>query len=278
MNKLSPKKLIILIVILLTIFVGLYFLIHNNNKFETKSAVTNTQEEAYIGPKNEELKQIKDIPILVYHSIALPPTTRKESLLQKRFRVSPENFRYQMEYLKKNNYSPITFDHLAEYILHNKEIPEKPVVITFDDGLLSQYENAIPVLKEYNFVATFFIYTGVVSHRNFINWEQLAQVINNGNEIGSHTIIHYNLTKIDSSTLDNELTGSKKKLEDKLGISVKTFAYPDYAENETVRTAVDKAGYIAARAGWRTVKNSIDEIMHLNAQEAGNTKNPFVKP
>jgi peptidoglycan/xylan/chitin deacetylase (PgdA/CDA1 family) len=201
-----------------------------------------------------------------------------ESLIQKKYRIDPENFKAQMQYLIDNKYTPITFLHLVEYLLYDKEIPEKPVVITFDDGLLNQYENAFPILKEFGFSATFFVYPGVTTHRGFMDWNQLKEIVDAGNEIGSHTIIHYNLTTVDNETLNHELTGSKKMLEDKLGITVSTLAYPNYAENETVRNAVQNAGYVGARAGWRSVKNSADEILHLKAQEVGNTKNPFVMP
>jgi peptidoglycan/xylan/chitin deacetylase (PgdA/CDA1 family) len=215
---------------------------------------------------------------LVYHSIAPAPTDRTESALQKRFRVSPENFKAQMQYLRDNNYTPITFQHVSEYLLFSKAIPEKPVVLTFDDGLLNQYEYAIPVLRDAGFVATFFIYPGVTSHRGFMNWEQLAEIVDDGHEIGSHSVIHYNLTTVDDVTLQSELAESKKTLEEKLGIIVNTLAYPHYAENDIVRIAALDAGYISARAGWRAVTNSADEILHLKAQEVGNGVNPFVGP
>jgi peptidoglycan/xylan/chitin deacetylase (PgdA/CDA1 family) len=221
---------------------------------------------------------VQNIPILVYHSIAPAPTDRTESTMQKRFRVSPENFKAQMQYLQDNNYTPITFRHVSEYLLTGKAIPEKPVVLTFDDGLLNQYEYAIPVLRDAGFSATFFIYPGVTAHRGFMHWEQLAEIVDDGHEIGSHSVIHYNLTTVDDATLQNELVASKKTLEEKLGITVNTIAYPHYAENEIVRAAVSDAGYISARAGWRAVTNSADEILHLKAQEVGNGVNPFVGP
>jgi len=150
--------------------------------------------------------------------------------------------------------------------------------LTFDDGLENQFQYAFPILQKFGFVGTFFIYPGVTEHKGFMNWEQLAVLVADGQEIGDHSMIHYNLTSLDIKDLNHEIVESKKILEEKLDITVMTLAYPHYAENEIVREAVLEAGYIAARAGWRTVKNSADEIFHLTAREATNKKSPFMMP
>jgi len=284
-NSTTQKRFILIGIIVLITFSGIFFKNYNPPENKNEVSVQIPKDDVSLIPLipsiptvEESTEPTKDVTILVYHSIAPAPIDRTESLMQKRFRIDPENFRSQMQYLKDNDYTPITFLHLTEYLLYNKKIPEKPIVITFDDGLLNQYENAFPVLKEFDFLATFFIYPGITAHRNFMNWEQLKEIVASGNEIGSHTIIHYDLTKIDDEILQNELTKSKRVLEEKLGINVYTIAYPNYAENENVQNAVRDAGYIGARAGWRLIKNSKEEIFHLKAQEASNTKNLFIIP
>ena len=83
------------------------------------------------------------------------------------------------------------------------------------------------------------------------------------------------MTKIDPKKLPDELSTSKKTLEDKLGIKVTTLAYPNYAQNAVVQEATKVAGYLGARAGWAKFNNSIDYIYHLKSQEVVNNPNPF---
>lgn len=268
-----------------TVIAAILFLSQNNNtqiSYSKNVEVTPVNLEKIASESQENIitlaqqppEIVKNIPVIVYHSIA-PTPTHSESAMQKRFRIDPENFTSQMQYLQDNKYTPITFDHYSQYLLHDKEIPDKPIVLTFDDGLDNQFQYAFPILQKFNFTGTFFIYPGVTNHNKFMSWEELQTLVDNNYEIGSHTVIHYNLTSVDDEVLQNELVESKKILEDKLGITVTTLAYPHYAENETVRAAVLDAGYIAARAGWRAVTNSADEIFHLKAQEAENKKGIF---
>lgn len=262
-------KLIIVVGIIAAVVVGVYAFAKSSARSVVPQSVTD-QVAVPVPPV-----AVKNIPILVYHSIAPVPPYR-ESALQKRFRISPENFDAQMKYLTENGYTPIRFDMLADYLLHDSPIPEKPVVLTFDDGLLNQYEHAFPILEKYDFVGTFFVYPGVTGHRGFMTWEQVVAVDKAGNEIASHTVIHENLpTLTDPEKLRHEIWDSKTMLEKKLGHTVTTFAYPHYAENESVRKLIEEAGYIAARAGWRDVQNSAGEIFHLKSQEARDSTNPF---
>jgi peptidoglycan/xylan/chitin deacetylase (PgdA/CDA1 family) len=94
-------------------------------------------------------------------------------------------------------------------------------------------------------------------------------------DIESHTKTHAILTKANPQKLMNELSGSKKILENKLGIKVTVLAYPSYMQNEIVRKAVKSAGYLGARAGWGNFINSVDYIFQLKSQEAVNNPNPF---
>ena len=78
-----------------------------------------------------------------------------------------------------------------------------------------------------------------------------------------------------SGHLSKYFSDKVKILEDKLGIVVKTIAYPNYMQNETVRSAVKNAGYIGARAGWGNFSNSISHVFELKSQEVVSNTNPF---
>ena len=220
----------------------------------------------------------KSVPILVYHSIAPAPLAGHESGTQKHYRIDPAVFESELKYLKDNGYTTISFFKYSEHFASGMAIPDKSVVLTFDDGWQTQYDNALPILKKYGDTATFFIYTKVINpkHRTFMSWPEVLELDKAGMEVASHSISHPMLTKIiDIEKLRTEIAGSKKILEDKLGKKVNTFAYPFYMYNSKVSLEIKKAGYISARAGWKKMKNSKDEIYTLGAMEAINDLKNF---
>ena len=219
-----------------------------------------------------------EVPILVYHSIG-PMHGKKESVMQAHYRVTTENFEKQMKYLLDNGYHPISFaTYVKSFNNYVIKLPEKAVVLTFDDGWKSQYQYAVPILEKYKFTATFFIVTSYVDghYGEYVSWSDLKDLVKNNFDIESHTKSHMMLTKLDPKKLDIELTESKKTLEKKLGIKVIGIAYPNYLQNQAVRDATKLAGYYGARAGWGKFKNSIDHIYEVISQEVVSNPNPFV--
>lgn len=89
----------------------------------------------------------KDVPVLMYHNIAEEPNDMT---------VTPETFRMHMETLAENGYTAVTLDDMVNYVYYGGELPEKPVLITFDDGYYSNYEYAYPVLSELGMKAVIF--------------------------------------------------------------------------------------------------------------------------
>ncbi len=215
------------------------------------------------------------VPILVYHSFG-PVPLKKENAMQLHYRVTAPVFEAQMKYLTDNKYNPISFSEYVNSLKNKVKLKDKSVVLTFDDGWESQYKYAVPILEKYKFPATFFIITNYTT-RPYMSWDELKDLVKNGFDIGSHTENHPPLTKRKEDQLKNEILGSKKALEDKLGITVTTLAYPYYLENKNVRDVVQKSGYLGARAGWAKYKNSLDVIYELKSQEVVNNPNPFLE-
>ena len=216
------------------------------------------------------------VPVLVYHSFG-PAVSNKESKTATHYRVTEKMFEEQMKYLQANGYHPISFMSYIGGLKNNIKLPDKAVVLTFDDGWKTQYQYAVPILEKYKFTATFFIITDYVNnnYKAYMSWDNLKDLVKNGFDIESHTKTHPVLTRLDSKKLSDELVGSKKILEDKLGIKVVALAYPNYMENSTVRDAVSEAGYLGARAGWKSFKNAFNHIYELKSQEVVNNGNPF---
>lgn len=199
----------------------------------------------------------RSLPVLMYHSIAYEEGNE--------LRIPKENFREQMKYLKDNNYTTLTLDELYSFFISNKPIPEKSVVITFDDGYKDNYENAYPILKEFGFNATIFVITGAIDNeKDYLTLNQLKELEQNGIAIESHTVAHEQLDKIPYEKQLDTLTKSKKYLEQTLGKEIKYIGYPFGRWNSNTIMAAKEAGYTMAfttDSGW---SNKIQDIYALN--------------
>ena len=133
-------------------------------------------------------------------------------------------------------------------------VTDKRVVITFDDGYESVYKFTFPILQKYGFVASVFVITGYVGKFNdwdvtwgkrfrHLSWEQIQELAKYGFTFGSHTVNHPDLTKLDSKSLEYELSYSKRTLEDKIGKRVVFLSYPFGKYNTKVQEMAKKTGY-----------------------------------
>jgi peptidoglycan/xylan/chitin deacetylase (PgdA/CDA1 family) len=184
------------------------------------------------------------IPILTYHRFA----GNCNSPLCMPIRT----FELQMKYLKENGYDVITPKELIAFLEYRQGLPKKSVLITMDDGYRSAYNIAYPILKKYGFTATLFIYTNFVGVSSMaITWDQLKEMKADGFTIGSHTMFHSDLTKPkDGETelefmarIKEELYGSKKIIDQKLGQDTCVLAYPfGYYDQRSIKVAME-AGY-----------------------------------
>jgi peptidoglycan/xylan/chitin deacetylase (PgdA/CDA1 family) len=165
--------------------------------------------------------------------------------------IAPAEFRSEMQALKDNGITVIPMKDLLAWRRSEKSIPLKSCVITIDDGYISGYSVAWPILKEYGYPFTMFIYTNYVgAGGKSISWNQLEEMRDAGVDIESHTLSHRDLRHAprgqDYATwLHNEVYQSKAILEDKLGIKISVFAFPYGTHNEVVRKTAMEAGYEA---------------------------------
>lgn len=175
------------------------------------------------------------VTVLLYHKFdeADSPSTSTPGAM----------FEEQMDYLKEEGYRVLSMNELWECITGKMPVPEKAVVITIDDGYLSEYTRAVPVLKKHGFPFCIFIFTRAVGSRHFMTWEQLKEVLSLGGDVGSHTHTHPRLTDLAPEEIEEECRVSKRILEERLGIEAKWFAYPFGEYDNAVRSAGMKAGY-----------------------------------
>ena len=179
------------------------------------------------------------IPVLNYHQI----NDVDENLLT----VSTSEFETQMAWLEENGYQTISVSELLDFLDGKGSLPERPVLITFDDGYIDNYQCAFPILKKHNMKACIFLISEYVSlYPNYLTWEQLSEMQSSGIEFGSHTVDHNVLTELSPNSVNHELADSKDLLEKRLKRRIEVLAYPCGFTNEYIKSRVNASGYRAA--------------------------------
>jgi peptidoglycan/xylan/chitin deacetylase (PgdA/CDA1 family) len=186
------------------------------------------------------------VPILVYHQFSNDYSGK--------LTVKTEKFYEQMLYLKENGYQVIELDQLLEFMEFKKPLPDKSIVITIDDGWLSTYEIAYPILKKFGFPATLFIYTDLIEGDRAMSWKQLKEMVENGFDVQSHTHSYQSLTMIKENEsfktyfdfLVQDIEDSKMAIHHHLNLDCRYLAYPYGETNPLVISLVKKLGYRAA--------------------------------
>ncbi|MEB3340279.1 polysaccharide deacetylase family protein [Okeania sp.] len=203
-------------------------------------------------PTLHKRARLAKVPVMMYHDIL---ARKKVS-----FDLTKEQFEYHLKSIKENGLTPINFDQLIRHLRTGEPLPEKPIVLTFDDGYIGHYEIVYPLLKKYNYPALFSIYTdkvdGKKAGRSTVTWEQLQEMVTNPLvTIASHSVTHpRDLTKLSDRQVEKEMFKSKQILEEKLGIKINYFTYPEGHYDKRVSAWAKAAGY----TGAITMKNDIN--------------------
>ena len=159
--------------------------------------------------------------VLMYHSIDTAIEGERGNHL---YCISLDRFREQMQYLKR-----VTI----------------PYIITFDDGDITNYTRAYPILKELGLKAHFFILAGKINTPGYLSWEEIKELHSNGMTIGSHGITHKIMLGLNQKELDYEITESKNILEKRLGFKIDYFSIPRGFYNKNIIDLIKGAGYKA---------------------------------
>lgn len=178
------------------------------------------------------------VPVLNYHQV--------EQKNGNPLTLWPDQFEAQMAYLADEGYTTITIDEMMDALENGAPLPEKPVIITFDDGYADNYEYAYPILKKYGFKATIFlIYDFTNAYPNYLTWEQIDEMKQSGLiRFESHTMTHANLAELDSADeLRHEIADSHDLLSEKIGYDMHYIAYPGGRVNPEIEEITRAAGY-----------------------------------
>ena len=211
-------------------------------------------------PVTPAINRSAGVMVLCYHRLEEKPRPHDP------LAMTPEEFEKEMQQIKDAGFSVIPMQDFLAWRRGDKDIPAKSCVITIDDGYVSGYDTAWPILKKFNYPFTMFVYINYIgSGGKSVSWDQLAEMRDAGVDIQSHTYYHSNLrspgTGVDKTThekveadikslgmdgyLRKEIVDSKQILEKQLGIKVNCIAYPYGNYSQKVRDLVKEAGYEA---------------------------------
>ncbi|WP_342776154.1 polysaccharide deacetylase family protein [Leptospira gomenensis] len=165
------------------------------------------------------------VPVLCYHHLAA------EGGPMGGYNLHPDLLEEQFKFLKAAGYKTVRLDQFYAYINGKKpsDFPEKPILLTFDDGSKTHLEVLVPLLKKYGFTASIFIYPTIISSgkKYYMTWEQLKSALDSGVlDLGSHTLYHPKLPTMSRTLIRKQLLESKQILEQKTGRKVVDLAYP----------------------------------------------------
>lgn len=198
--------------------------------------------------------------ITIYHHVATdtPPSTS----------ISPADFRAHLEYLRTDGFSVIALDTMLDAITKGDELPDKAVAITFDDGYISIYDTAFPMLQEYGYPFTLFLSTGPINNaqHGYISWAQIREMSDAGVIIANHMVEHpYMLTRNANESdqewierLRLELLQAERDILEHTGQSHKYLAYPFGEFDKAIKDMLAEEGFIGLAQNSGAVNQSTD--------------------
>lgn len=181
------------------------------------------------------MKNTNSFPILNYHRIVSDSFSQDQTPHSTRpYQLQLSNFQRQLTYLHQNGF--------CSSFPSDPQHPKK-IILTFDDGFSSDYTIALPELNRRGFKAIFFIITSLIGKENYLTLDNLKSLLDSGMTIGSHSVSHPFFTDLNEHRIREELSNSKKTLEDKLGIPITQFSIPYGFFNNLILEAALEIGY-----------------------------------
>ncbi len=167
-----------------------------------------------------------EVPILMYHYISASPSAQDR--IRYGLSVTPERFAGTTALLSDNGYTTISLRDLYEYLAVGKALPDKPIILTFDDGYLDNYTNAFPILQQYDMVGTFFVLTGPADdgEATYLTWDMITEMSNAGMDIQLHSREHLDMRNRSFDWLVFQIIGGRQSIEGHTGKPVIFMAYP----------------------------------------------------
>lgn len=194
----------------------------------TAATPTTLPVERTATPQRKSLPASVRVPILMYHYVSSPAANADR--LRRELSVEPARFEQQMRWLADNGYRTITLDELHAHLADGAPLPDKPIVLTFDDGHIDHYSFVFPLLRSLGMTGTFFIVadfaTFAYTNPEYLDWKQAKEMADGGMRIESHARTHLDLRRRSFQFLVWEILGSREQIEAYTGHRPRFFCYP----------------------------------------------------
>ena len=200
----------------------------------------------------------KGVPVLAYHMI---------NDGQETYSVSAEKFEEQLKYLKEQGYTTISLLEFAKAKKGKFTLPEKPLIITFDDGYVDNYTTALPLLEKYGMKATVFMVVNDIGKEGYLTLDHLKELEKRNIEIGSHTANHLPLVTLSNEKKKEEIELSKLLMEWKGLKTIFFLAYPNGKFDDECQVFLKESNYLGAltgKAGLNTEKTNPYLLHRIN--------------
>ncbi len=203
------------------------------------------------------------VPILMYHYVSeLPPNPDR---YRRDLTVSPADFEAQLRYLAEAGYHPITLTDLHLCLTQGYPLPEKPIVLTFDDGYVDAYEVVFPLLLDYGFSGTFFVLATPAHFEapSYLTWAQMKEMSDAGMDIQAHGRDHVDLRGRSNDYLVYQIRGVQEAIHYHTGRMPRFFCYPSGRYDANVIAVLKSAGYWGAvTTSWGSV-HTVDMLFEM---------------
>ena len=184
----------------------------------------------------------RGVPILMYHLVSDPPPSVRYLDLY----VRPRDFRAQIAWLASHGYHAVTLQRAYDHWTHGAKLPARPVVVSFDDGYLSQYTRAFPVLAAHHWPGVLNMEVNFLRPAGGLRPWRIRRLLDAGWELDAHTLTHPDLTMLPSGELRRQVAGSRAALRQRFHVPVNFFCYPDGRYDAEVVAEVRRAGFLGA--------------------------------
>ena len=222
------------------------------------------------------LPEPEGFPILEYHQVTDEPLDPDFEM----YNVPPAEFAAQLDYLQAEGYTTITLKDFMYAVKGYRTLPEKPIVLTFDDGYADNYSTMLPILEAHNMTAVVFVIINELGQKNYLKFDELKDMQRRGLEIGSHTSDHLPLTELDKTEQRRQLRESKIYLEWSGLEPICSLSYPNGAFDSEIEQLLREENYLTAvtgEAGLNTLETNPYELyrVHIRKPRFGLTEFKF---
>ncbi|MEZ4658487.1 MAG: polysaccharide deacetylase family protein [Caldilineaceae bacterium] len=236
--------------------------------------VQDAPPQAPIEPVADGVVRIAHVPILMYHYVSVPPVDANAYRLD--LSVTPALFAQHLDRMLAEGYTTISLYQLYDNLVSGAPLPEKPVILTFDDGYRDVYENAFPLLRERGMTATLFIVTDFIDEQRpeYLTWDMARAMLAGGLSIESHGRNHISLKNKDADYLVWQALGSLETIQYELGVRPRFVSYPAGEYDQQTIDLFKSANYWAGLTTIQGATHHSDDLFQLHRVRVRGTTEP----